>query len=199
MFFHVPDQIPQTLASMIARALVVNVAENALDRIGPRAIARQPNQFETGMLFQPTVNRFRLMNLVIVADDINLAIAVPETLLKMIQQLAEEGVVFVRPQDGISLPGGRIERRRQIVFLVLTRGPDFKLRAFEHPLGADLGEQIDVEFIGEQNQLVWPLVFDPQTNPRQSPGALWVVIPAFELGALPDVAGGFQLQSNGLA
>jgi hypothetical protein len=40
------------------------------------------------------------------------------------------------------------------------------LRAFEHPLVADLGEQIDVELIGEQNQLVWPPVFDQQTNPR---------------------------------
>src|SRR5262245_37575501 len=125
---------------MIARALVVNVAENALDGIGLRAIARQPNQFKTGMLFQPTVNRFRLMNLVIVADDINLAITFPETLLKMIQQLAEEGVVFVRPQDGISLPSRRIECRSQVALLILARGPDFKLRAFEHPLGADLGE-----------------------------------------------------------
>src|SRR5215813_11166656 len=140
MFFHVPDQIPQTLASMIARALVVNVAENALDRIGPRAIAGQPNQFKTGMLFQPTVNRFRLMNLVIVANHINLAIAVPETLLKVIQQLAEEGVVFLRPQDGISLPRRRVERRGQVALLILPRGPDFKLRAFEHPLVADLGE-----------------------------------------------------------
>jgi len=37
------------------------------------------------------------MNPVIVANDINLAISFPETLLKMIQQLAEEGVVFLRP------------------------------------------------------------------------------------------------------
>src|SRR6266511_2391363 len=86
MFFHVPDQGSQTPPSMVACAFVVNVAENALDRISPRAIARQPNQFETGMLFQPTVNRLRFMNLVIVADDINLAIAFPEVLLKMIQQ-----------------------------------------------------------------------------------------------------------------
>src|SRR5262249_26871691 len=107
MFFHVPDQSSQPPPSMVARALVVNVAENALDRIGPRAIAWQPNQFKTGMLFQPTVNRFRLMNLVIVANHINLAIAVPETLLKMIQQLAEEGDVFLRPQDVISLPHRR--------------------------------------------------------------------------------------------
>src|SRR5215813_13360688 len=112
MFFHVPDQIPQTLASMIARALVVNVAENALDRIGLRAIARQPNQFEAGILFQPAVDRLRLMNAVIVANGINLAIVSPEGLPEMIQQPAEQGVVFVRPQDGISLPGGRIERRR---------------------------------------------------------------------------------------
>src|SRR5262245_48145647 len=198
MFFHVPDQSSQPPPSMVSRALVVNVAENALDRIGLRAIAWQPNQFKTGMLFQPALNRFRLMNAVIVANDIKLAIAFPEGLLKLIQPLAEEGVVFVRPQDVISLPRRLIERRRQIALLILARGPDFKLRAFEHPLGADLGEQIDVEFIGEENQLGWPLVFDPQTNPRQSPGALWVVIPAFELGALPDVAGGFQLESNGL-
>src|SRR5512145_2234881 len=125
---------------MVARAFVVNVAENALDWIGLRAITRQPNQFETGMLFQPALNRFRFMNPVIVANDINLAIAFPETLLKMIQQLAEEGVVFLRPQDVISLPRRRIERRSQIVFLILARGPDFKLRAFEHPLVADLGE-----------------------------------------------------------
>src|SRR5215470_10750995 len=140
MLFHVPDQSPQTPPSMIARAFVVNVAENALDRIGLRAIARQPNQFESGMFFQPPLNRFRLMNLVIVANDINLAIALPETLLKMIQQLAEKGVVFLRPQDVISLPGRRIERCSQIVLLILARGPDFKLRAFEHPLVADLGE-----------------------------------------------------------
>src|SRR5215510_15218375 len=139
------------------------------------------------------------MNLVIVANDINLAIAFPETLLKVIQQLAEEDVVFLRPQDVRSLPGRRIERCSQIVLLILARGPDFKLRAFEHPLVADLGEEIDVEFIGEQNQLVWALVFDQQTNPRQSPGALRVLITAFELGAFPGVAGGFQLKSNGLA
>src|SRR5262249_30323220 len=184
---------------MVARAFVVDVPEDALDRIGLRAIARQPNQFESGMLFQPPVNRFRLMNPVIVTNDIILAIASPEGLPEVIQQLAEEGVVFLRPQDVISLPCGRIERRGQIVFLVLARGPDLKLRASEHPLVADLGEQIDVELIGEQNQIVWPLVFDQQTNPRQSPGALRIVITAFELGAFPDVAGGFQLKSNGLA
>jgi len=54
----------------------------------------------------------------------------------------------------------RVERRSQIALLILTRGPDFKLRASGRPLVADLGEQINVEFIGEQNQLVRPLVFD---------------------------------------
>jgi len=44
---------------MVGRAFIVNVAENALDRIGLRAIARQLNQFETGMLFQQAVDRFR--------------------------------------------------------------------------------------------------------------------------------------------
>src|SRR6516225_8846610 len=199
MFFHVTDQSSQAPPSMVARAFVVNVTENALDRIGLRAIARQPNQFEAGMLFQPALDRLRLMNAVIVANDVNLAIALPGTLPEMLQQPAEQDVVFLRPQDVISLPCGRIERRSQIVFLVLARSPDFKLRSFEHPLVADLGEQINVEFIGEQNQLVWPPVFDQQTNPRQSPGAFWVVITAFELGAFPDIAGGFQLKSNGLA
>jgi hypothetical protein len=63
MFFHVPDQYSQTLPSMVARAFIVNIAENALDRIGLRAIARQPNQFETGMLFQPAVYRWRARRL----------------------------------------------------------------------------------------------------------------------------------------
>src|SRR5215475_7562406 len=103
MFFHVHDQSSQALSSMVARAFVVNIAENALDRIGPRAIGRQPSQFETRMLFQPAVNRLRFMNLVIVTDDINLAIAFPEGLLKMIEQPAEEVVVFPRPQDVIGL------------------------------------------------------------------------------------------------
>jgi len=31
---------------------------------------------------------------------------------------------------------------------------------------ADLGEQINVEFIDEQDQLVWPIVFDQRTNSR---------------------------------
>jgi len=107
MFFHVPDQRAQTPPSMVARAFVVNVAENTLDRIGLLAIAQQPNQLKAGMLFQPTVNRFRFINSVIVANDINLAIAFPEDLLEVIQQLAEEGLVFLRPRDVISLPSGR--------------------------------------------------------------------------------------------
>src|SRR5215475_11793564 len=144
MFFHIPNQGSQAPPSMVARAFVMNIAENALDRIGSRAIARQPNQFETGMLYQPTVNRFRFMNLVIVTYDINLAIAFPERLLKMIQQFSEEDIVFPRSQDVISLPGLRIERCGQIMFLVFARGSDFKLRSLEHPLVADLGKQINV-------------------------------------------------------
>src|SRR6266542_1818498 len=140
MFFHVPDQGSQAPPSMVASAFIVNIAENALDRIGPRAIARQPNQFEMGMLFQPTVNCLRFMNLVIVADDINLAIAFPEGLMNMIQQFAEEDIVYLRSQDVIGLPGRRIERCSQIMFLVFAWGSDLKLRSFEHPLVADLGE-----------------------------------------------------------
>jgi hypothetical protein len=87
---------------MVARAFVVNIAENALDRIGPRAIARQPNQFEAGMLFQSTVNCPRFTNLEIVADDIDLAIAFPEGLLKMMVKFAHEYVnshrIFDNPQ-----------------------------------------------------------------------------------------------------
>src|SRR5262245_12859198 len=151
-------------------------------------------------MFFPYTTLFRsFMNLVIVTDDINLAIAFPEGLMKMIQQLAEQDVVFPRPQDVIGLPGRRIERGSQIMFLVFAWSSDLKLRSFEHPLVADLGEQINVQFVGEQNQLVWPLVFEQQANPRQSSGAPRVVITAFELGAFPDVAGGFQLKPNGLA
>src|SRR5215813_981617 len=102
---------------MVARAFVVDIPKDALDRISLRAIARQPNQFEPGMLFQPTLNRFRLMNPVIVTNDINLAIASLEGLLEVIQQFAEEGVVFLRPQDVISLPRRRIERRSQVALL----------------------------------------------------------------------------------
>src|SRR5262245_4158205 len=100
------------------------------------------------------------MNLVIVSNDINLAIAVPAGLLKVIQQFAEKGVVFLRPQDVMGLPSRRIERRRRIALLILARGPNFKLSAFERPLPSRPWEQINVEFIGEQNQIVWPLVFD---------------------------------------
>ncbi|MBO0861002.1 MAG: hypothetical protein J2P21_21470 [Chloracidobacterium sp.] len=50
--------------------------------------------------------------------------------------------------------------------LILTRRPYFKLCAFEHPLVADLWEKINVEFVGEQNQLVWAPVFEQQANPR---------------------------------
>jgi hypothetical protein len=125
---------------MVARAFVVNIAENAFDRIGPWAIARQPNQFEMGMLFQPTVNCLRFMKLVIVEDYINLAIAFLEGLLKMIQQFAEEDIVFLRSQDVIGLPGRRFERCSQIMFLVFAWGVDLKLRSFEHSLVAVLGE-----------------------------------------------------------
>ena|SRR5215470_3857225 len=97
---------------MVARAFVVNIAEHALDRIGLRAIAWQPNKFEAGMHFKPVINRLRFMNAVIVANDINLSIAFAEGLLEMVQQPAEQKIVFVRPQDVINPPRGRTRAPR---------------------------------------------------------------------------------------
>jgi hypothetical protein len=121
MFFHVPDQSSQTLAKMVARAFVVNVAENALNRVSLRAIARQPDPFKARMLLQPAIDRLRFMDAVIVTNDINFAIAFPEGLIEMVQQLAEQDVVFVRSQGVINPPCHWIKRRGQLVFLILAR------------------------------------------------------------------------------
>jgi len=69
MLFDIPDQPIKARPPMIARAFIMNVAECPFDRIGLRAIARQPQHLKAWMSFEPALDGLGLMDFVIVRHD----------------------------------------------------------------------------------------------------------------------------------
>jgi hypothetical protein len=59
-------QMPDALAGMIAGALLVDIAEGPLNRIGPGAVDRQIEHLEAGMRRQPLLDLRGSVNLGIV-------------------------------------------------------------------------------------------------------------------------------------
>ena len=69
---------------------------------------------------------------------------------------------------------------------------------FLHPLIADFGQQVDVEFISKQQQLLWAEMLKNSANARQFLDALRVIIFGNEFGAFPDPAEFVQVTAHGL-
>jgi hypothetical protein len=75
VFLHVPfdifDQSGEAFVLVISRAFVVHIAEDPLDRVGSWTIGRHPEHMNAGMVRQPLFDGLRLMETVVVYDDLD--------------------------------------------------------------------------------------------------------------------------------
>jgi hypothetical protein len=73
-------------------------------------------------------------------------------------------------------PGGQIERPRQRVLLVFAWSHDFLLCPLPHPGCADLGQHMDIEFIGKHHAFMRLHLFRLEAHAGQTLDPLGVVI-----------------------
>src|SRR5262252_2218802 len=76
----------------------------------------------------------------------------------------------------------------EIVFLVRPRCHDLLLGPLGHPGGADLWQEVNIEFIREDYHLMRTQVFVLKPNPSQAFNPMRVIIFGHQFGALPDPA-----------
>jgi hypothetical protein len=66
MKFHVPDEILKAVALVMARTLVMDIAKGARNRVRLRTVGGQEEQLEAGVLSKPPLDRFSLVNALVV-------------------------------------------------------------------------------------------------------------------------------------
>src|SRR5712692_2170458 len=71
MLLNVPDQLLDALALVIARALVMDIPQRALNLIRLRTVDRQEQQLDTKMRLQPPLDRIRLVNAVVLDNHVD--------------------------------------------------------------------------------------------------------------------------------
>src|SRR5262245_33547450 len=119
MVLHIGHQIREALTLMMTGAAIRHIAERALDRVGTRAIGRQPEQGHPRVTGEPLVNGLGLMNFIVIDHDIE-----SRVLLGWIasfqgpEPVAEQGVGVVWSQAMEYSPSGQIERPSQVVLLM---------------------------------------------------------------------------------
>lgn len=126
---------------MIAGTLVVHIPKGSFNWIGFGTIRWQPQPLKSGMLLKPLVNRFGLMNNVVVDHPINpIDLRGRVALIQPVQQLAKQSIVFAFAQRVMELASSCIERTRQVMLLILPGCHHLKSAPLRHPLGTDFGQ-----------------------------------------------------------
>jgi hypothetical protein len=64
-------QIAEAFPCVIACAFVVDIAEDPLNRVGMWTVGRQPKQRKPGVVSQPLLDGFGLMNTVVIHDHVD--------------------------------------------------------------------------------------------------------------------------------
>src|SRR5229473_970185 len=157
MLLYIPDQILEAVALVIAGTLVMDIAKGTLNRVRLRAVSREEQQLKAGVYSQPALDRLRLVNTVVVhahVDFSDLRLGVQPS--QMVQQRPEQRVGLARAHAMDDSSGGRLQCPGQVVFLILAGRYELDRLAFGHPLIADLGQQVNVEFVGTAPRPVSP-------------------------------------------
>src|SRR5262245_19292834 len=97
---------------MIARHFVVHIAKGPLNRIGLRAVTRQPEDFKAWVSGQPAQHLRRLVNAVIVRHHINLLDPWAANPVEPRQQLPKERIRLARAEYIMDAPSAWVERAR---------------------------------------------------------------------------------------
>jgi hypothetical protein len=101
-----------------------------------------------------------------------------------------------RDQQCASSP---VERSRHMPLLIAPRRDDFRLMAANHPRAADLGIEMDIDFVLENNRLVRQQARDQVADRRQFPSELRIDRTHDRAGTSPDKTKPREAATDGLA
>ena len=193
MLHNIVHHLVQERPRMVARTFVMHIAERPLNGVSTWAIGGQPQQRKAGMMSQPLRDGFGFMNAIVVhnngdARDLRGRIG----LIEEAQKIPKERVGFAESQAREDVARGKVQGTCEILFGVRAWRHDFALAPFGHPSRADLGQQMDVQFIGKDQYLIRGSLFDMPPNLGQALDALGVIIFRHDLGAFPDPAHGME-------
>lgn len=197
---HVRDQFIDLHPLMIARAFVMHIPERALNGIRLRTVRRQVDYLKVLMRCEPFNHRFRSVYPIVVHHDVDAReLNCPTPFVNQLQQVDEEPPVLALCCDGEHLARDIVKRARQIVLPVRAWRHDFGLRALGHPLIADLGEQVDVQFVGEKQGFCRQQPLDQRTNASEFHDSLLIIVTRHMARPLPRVAKFMKPALDGLA
>ena len=126
MLLDVLHQITEAFPLVIARALIMDIAERPLNRIGAWTIGRQPQQHTSGVARQPLLNGFGFMDTVII--DHYREPGHPGGgvgVIEQRQEVTKKRIGFPGAEAMGQSPSREVERSGQRVLCVLARCPDF--------------------------------------------------------------------------
>jgi hypothetical protein len=126
---------------VVARDLVVHIAEDALDRIGPWAVSRKPEQMETRLRGEPALHGSRLVDFVVIDGHIDAVVGTSGiAACQRLEQIPKELVGFARSAAVVYRSSPAIPGSGPVVLLVFAGREHFDLRASRHPWIAALGQ-----------------------------------------------------------
>src|SRR4051794_41804740 len=123
MSAHISHQVAQAFPFVISCHLVVRVAEDTFDGVRPGTIGRQPEQLEAGMSGQPTLDRLRFVDSIVVDYHRDSVIAAGRiTEVRGGEQNPAELGGFGRAAKIIKSSRAEIPPARPIMFFAFSRG-----------------------------------------------------------------------------
>lgn len=154
-FEHLPQQFINAFAPMIPRDRLVQAPPHPLDRIRLRSPLRKKVQLDPmAPGLQVLTHGPAIVEAGVVADHMNHP-EPPEPTPEIIQVRHEQGRVPSPRWSAQDQPPCPVDQRPgQMPLVIVSGSDDLRLLAFDHPLAADLGVQVDVDFILEHGRLL---------------------------------------------
>jgi len=197
---HVANHLTDLRAFVVARTFIMNITEGTLNRVGLRTVRRQEHKLKTWMAGDPLDNRFRRVDAIVVTHHIEAReFSRRRPSVNQLQQVNEEPAVLAFCRDCQQFAREVVERACQIVFAVCPRRHDFDLRPLRHPLITDLGEQVNVEFVGEKQGVCGLQPFNYGADAGEFGDPLRVIIPRDVARSLPHITDICQPPPDGFA
>ena len=167
MLFDILDQVPDAVASVIARTFIVDIPEGPLNGIGLGTVGWEVKHLKAGMGSEPLLHFLGFMQFRVIDHDGELHKERDGVRpIESVEQLKKQPSLFTIPHTVGDHSGGDVQGARQVPLLIGARGHHLDLFPFGHPLLADLGEQIDIQLVSKEQCGPRAQLFNRQTNAR---------------------------------
>jgi hypothetical protein len=189
MVFPIGHPIGSPLAPMVTRAAVRYITERRLKRVGAGTIGRQQAPRHPRVGGQPLLHRLGLMDCSVIYDHV--ASPLPFRRIACIdtaEQVAEQRVGCAWLQAMVQRPRGECQGPSAGGLLVLAWGHDRELSPCGHPGTADVGPQVDSQFVSDDHGLTQFEVLEDLAHAGQALDAAGSVVFGHQCGALPHPA-----------